>query len=110
MARVTVMTYFFERRRKMAQIRKRKNSYQFIVYCGEDMNGKKIEKTMTYHPDPTLTPKQQEKAVLKASLEFEEKVKKGLCMDGDKVTFSEFYKKFKEILCYCPNYFLIKPI
>ena len=72
----------------MAQIRKRKNSYQFIVCNGEDSNGKRIEHTMTYHPDPTLTPKQQEKAIQKAAMDFEEKVKKGTCLDGDKITFS----------------------
>lgn len=80
----------------MAQIRKRKNSYQFIVCNGEDSNGKRIEHTMTYHPDPSLTPKQQEKAVKKAAMDFEEKVKKGTCLDGDKITFSEFYEKWYE--------------
>lgn len=78
----------------MAQIRKRKNSYQIIVCNGEDVNGKRIEKTMTYHPDPKLTPKQLEKTLLKISMEFEEKVKTGNLFDGDKMTFSEFYKKW----------------
>lgn len=52
----------------MAQIRKRKNSYQIIVCMGEDSNGKRIEKTMTYHPDTSLTPKQQEKALQRAKM------------------------------------------
>lgn len=78
----------------MAQIRKRKNSYQIIVCDGEDVNGKRIERTMTYHPDPSLTPKQQEKALQKAAMDFEEKVKRGICLDGDKITFAQFYQKW----------------
>lgn len=80
----------------MAQIRKRKNSYQIIVVNGEDVNGKRIEKTMTYHPDPKLTPKQLEKALQKVAMEFEDKVKNGNCLDGDKLTLSDFYDKWKQ--------------
>ena len=78
----------------MASIRKRKNSYQITVSNGVDTNGKRIERTMTYHPDPSLTPKQQEKALNKAVMEFEEKVKNENCFDGDRMTFSEFYEKW----------------
>lgn len=78
----------------MAQIRKRKNSYQIIVCDGENVNGKRIERTMTYHPDPSLTPKQQEKALQRAAMEFEEKVRRGTCLDGDKITFAQFYEKW----------------
>lgn len=78
----------------MASIRKRKNSYQITVSNGVDANGKRIERTMTYHPDPSLTPKQQEKALNKAVMEFEEKVKNENCFDGDRMTFSQFYEKW----------------
>lgn len=78
----------------MAQIRKRKNSYQIIVENGTDMDGKRRQETMTFHPDPSLTPKQQQKALQKAAMEFEEKVKSGVCMDGDKTTFAQFYEKW----------------
>ena len=78
----------------MAQIRKRGTSYQFIVADGEDANGKRIERTMTYHPDMNLTPKQREKAMKKALMEFEEKVKRGIAIDGERITFEEFYQKW----------------
>lgn len=78
----------------MAQIRKRGNSYQIIVDNGKDMNGKRKQETMTFRPDPSLTPKQQEKALQKAAMEFEERVKNGVCIDGDKITFAQFYEKW----------------
>ena len=78
----------------MAQIRKRGNSYQITVNNGTDMNGKRVQETMTFHPDPSLTPKQQEKALQKAAMEFEERVKNGSCIDGDKTTFAQFYEKW----------------
>ncbi len=78
----------------MAQIRKRGNSYQIVVDNGKDMNGKRIQETMTFRPDPSLIPKQRDKAANRAAAEFEEKVKNGVCIDGDKITFAQFYEKW----------------
>ena len=47
----------------MASIRERNGSYQITVSTGRDIYGKKLRETITFTPDPTLTPKKREKAV-----------------------------------------------
>lgn len=69
-------------------------SYKITVSNGYDMHGTKIVKTTTYKPDPTLTPKQQEIAVNKYAMEFEDKVKNGYSFDGDKMSFEAFAEKW----------------
>lgn len=69
---------------------KRGISYKITVSNGYDKQGKKIVKTTTYKPDGSLTPKQQEKAVIKYAMDFEDKVKKGTSFDGEKISFEEF--------------------
>lgn len=78
----------------MATVKNRKGSYLIRVSDGFDSNGKRIEYSTTYRPDPSLTPKQKEKAVEKAVYEFEQKVKNGTYTDGEKMTFNDFYKKW----------------
>ena len=88
----------------MASIKKIENkkgvSYKIIVSNGYDMQGKKIVKTTTYNPDPSMTVKQQEKALAKYAMEFEERVKNGDCFDGDKLSFEEYTVKW---LAYMKN-------
>ncbi|MGO5442251.1 tyrosine-type recombinase/integrase [Faecalimonas sp. LCP19S3_D12] len=88
----------------MASIKKIENkkgiSYKIIVSNGYDMQGKKIVKTTTYNPDPSMTAKQQEKALAKYAMEFEERVKNGDCFDGDKLSFEEYTVKW---LAYMKN-------
>lgn len=74
----------------MASIRERNGSYQITVSCGRDITGKKLRETVTFTPDPTLTPKKREKAVEEFARDFEQKVKNGAAMDGRKVTLKEF--------------------
>lgn len=74
----------------MASIRKRKGSFQITVSLGYDIHGKKLLETVTFTPDPSLTPKQQEKAVSAFAYEFEAKIKNGYAMDGRKITLKEF--------------------
>lgn len=69
-------------------------SYKITVSNGYDMHGTKIVKTTTYKPDPALTPKQQEIAVNKYAMEFEDKVKNGYSFDGDKMSFEAFAEKW----------------
>ena len=69
-------------------------SYKIIVSNGYDISGNKIVKTTTFKPDTTLTPKQQEKAVQKFAIEFEDKVKNGYSFDGNKISFEEFADKW----------------
>lgn len=74
----------------MASIRKRKNTYQVTVSNGRDAAGKQIIETATFVPDPQKTEKQNQKALEKFAFEFEEKVKSGKYLDGEKLTFQDF--------------------
>ena len=84
----------------MASIRERKGpegiSYQITVSCGRDIAGRKLRETVTFTPDPTLTPKKREKAVDEFARAFEAKVKSGAAMDGRKVTLKEFSERWVE--------------
>ncbi len=84
----------------MASIRKIEGkkgiSYKIEVSNGYDVNGKKIRETTTFVPDPSMTKKQQEKAAQKFAAEFEEKVKNGNRIEGDKITLTEFTQKWFE--------------
>ena len=74
----------------MAGITKRNGHYRITVSCGYDIYGKKHSETTTFVPDPTLSPKKQEKAAMAFALEFEAKVKNGSAMNGRKITLKEF--------------------
>ena len=79
----------------MASIKKRKNAYQFSVSVGRDMNGKQMFKYKTYFPRAT-TPAAIRKEVELAAAEFEELVKSGKYYDGERITFANFVKQWKE--------------
>jgi len=64
-------------------------SYQIRCYAGYDVNGKQIEKTMTWKPDPTLSKKALEKALQRQIVLFEEKVNKGNIFDSS-TTFAKY--------------------
>ncbi len=72
----------------MASITKRNNSYRIAVSNGRDSFGKQIIETTTFIPDPQKTDKQNQKE--KFAFEFEEKVKSGKYLDGEKLTFQDF--------------------
>jgi len=74
----------------MASITKRNKSYRVAVSNGRDSSGKQIIETATFTPDPTKTDKQNQKALEKFAFEFEEKVKSGKYLDGEKITFKDF--------------------
>ena len=80
----------------MASIRKRNGSYQIIVSCGYDINGKKIIETTTFHPDPSLTPKKQDNAAKAFAQQFESRIQNGYAMDGRKITLKEFCERWIE--------------
>ena len=61
----------------MASIQERNGKYQIKVSNGRDLNGKQIIETATFTPDPNKTKKQNEKALQKFALDFEETVKTG---------------------------------
>lgn len=80
----------------MASIRKRGNSYQITVHVGRDSAGKQMIETTTFTPDPSKTAKQNEKALQKFALDFEEKVKSGKLFAGDKMTYKEYLDIWKK--------------
>ena len=74
----------------MASIRKRGSSYQITVSKGRDIHNKQILETTTWVPDPEKTDRQNEKALQKFALDFEEKVKNGKYLKGEKMTYQEY--------------------
>lgn len=79
----------------MAAIRKRGNSYQIRVYCGTDINGKKIMKTKSFTPDPKMTPTQVEKELNRQATLFEDECRKGLILDNN-ITFADFVELWRK--------------
>lgn len=78
----------------MAYIRKDGSSYRIQVSNGYDVKGKKLRETISFVPDPNMTPKQQEKALEKFAFEFEQKVKNGKYLNGEKITLEEFAERW----------------
>lgn len=78
----------------MASIKKRGNSYRITVSNGRDLSGKQLLETATFVPDPARTEKQNQKALEKFVYEFEEKVKSGKFLDGEKITFQAFAERW----------------
>lgn len=74
----------------MANITKRGNTYRVRVLKGRDSNGKQLFESATFTPDPQKTDKQNQKALEVFVVEFEQKVKNGKYLDGEKITFHEF--------------------
>lgn len=78
----------------MASIRERNGSYQITVSTGRDIYGKKLRETITFTPDPGLTPKKRQKAVEEFARQFEEQVKNGVALDGRKITLKDFTERW----------------
>jgi integrase len=75
----------------MASIRQRgENSWQIIVSCGYDINGKKLIETKTVTRSHGFTDKQWDKELKRIALEFENQVKSGQYLDGSKISFADF--------------------
>ena len=78
----------------MATIKERNGSYQITVSCGYDIQGKHLRETITFTPEPGLTPKKREKAVEDFARKFEEDVKNGIALDGRKITLKAFANRW----------------
>ena len=74
----------------MASIRKRGDSYRVTVSNGRDSTGRQLLETATFRPDPSKTEKQNQKALEIFAFEFEQKVKSGKYLDGEKISFKDF--------------------
>lgn len=72
----------------MASIEKRGNTYRIRVSMGRSKDGKKLVETVTYTPTAT-TPKAMEKEVQKFANDFEERVKSGKYLSGEKLTYMD---------------------
>ena len=81
----------------MANITKRGNSYLIRVSEGYDSAGKKLYKSMTWRPDPKLTPKQIEKELNRVAVQFEERVKSGLESNDPRLTLADFVPQYLAI-------------
>lgn len=76
----------------MASIQKRGKTYRIAVSNGRKPDGTQIIETTTFCPDPNKTEKQNQKALEVFVLEFEQKVKSGKYLDGEKLTFQAFHE------------------
>lgn len=78
----------------MASIVKRKNSYRITVSNGRDTSDRQILETTTWTPDPSKTERQNKKALDRFVIEFEDKIKSGKYLDGEKIAFGDFAEKW----------------
>ena len=78
----------------MATTQKRGDSYRITVSCGYDIHGKQIRHTMTWTPDPKMTPKQVEKELKRQTVLFEERIKNGTVEVNGKIKLKDFCDKF----------------
>ena len=76
----------------MASIRKRGRGYQITVSNGRDIHDKQILETTTWVPDPDKT--ENQKALDAFAIDFERKVKSGMFLQGEKITFLEFSERW----------------
>ena len=74
----------------MATITKRGDSYRIKVSCGYDVEGKQVTQSMTWRPDPGMTPNQIKKELNRQAVLFEEE-----CSHG-KVTANIKFETFAE--------------
>ncbi len=79
----------------MATARKKGRGYEIRVYCGVDINGKRLDKSRTWIPDSGMTTRQIEKELERQKILFEEEVRNGICPD-DRIKFADFSKRWME--------------
>lgn len=79
----------------MASIRKRGHAYQITVSNGRRSDGSQIVETATFTPDPDKTERQNQKALESFVVKFEEQVKSGKYLDGEKITFQSFVETWR---------------
>ncbi|MBE6826956.1 MAG: site-specific integrase [Ruminococcus sp.] len=82
------------RRNKSGEI----TSYTIRVYHGYDSYGKRLKPyTMSYKPEPGMTPKQIEKDLQRTALLFEEKCRNGMISVNHNMKFADFCPMYLEI-------------
>ena len=83
----------------MATITKRGDSYRIKVSCGYDVEGKQVLRTMTWRPDPNMTPKQIKKELNRQVILFEDECSRGKISASIKFeTFAEqWFEDYAEL-------------
>lgn len=81
---------------KRAELKNGRVVYRIVIILGQDKNGKRLVKNLTYSVNQNATAKQQEKEALKYAMEIEDKIKYGHDCDVDKMIFDEFADKWLE--------------
>lgn len=78
----------------MATIRKRNNgTYQIIVSCGYDVNGKQIRRFLSYTPEMGMTERQIKKELDTRAVMFEQQCMSGQVMESN-IKFADFAKEW----------------
>lgn len=71
--------------------------YRIQISLGYDKKtGKRIPKVITFKPNQSATPKQQEKEAQKFAMEWEDKLKNGDSYEGEEMSFEEYAEKWLE--------------
>ena len=70
--------------------------YKITVSQGYDVQGKKMVKCTTFTPEQKQSERQQEKAAQVFAVEFENRVKNGESLEGEKMSFDGFAEKWLE--------------
>ena len=65
------------------------DTYRITISSGFDSAGKRIRHRMSWKPAPGMTPRQIEKAVQRAAMDFERSIEQGYVLD-QKQTFAEY--------------------
>ena len=73
----------------MGTVTKRGKSYRIRIYDGYDINGKQIERTLTYTPPPELSAKAAEKEAYRQMYQMEDRIRYGYSCNG-RIRFCEF--------------------
>ncbi len=68
---------------------KRGVSYRISVSCGMDSLGHQIMRRITWRPEPGMTARQTEKALARATADFEREIEQGYALDN-RQTFAEY--------------------
>lgn len=79
----------------MATARWKGQRYEIRVSCGRDIDGKKIEKSITWKPDPGMTERQIKKELDRRKVLFEQQIKNGVCPDSS-IKFKQLSDRWME--------------
>ena len=79
---------------KKMHVEKRNKSYRITVNCGSDDKGQPIRQRFTFRPSEGLSEREARKAAYKYGYEIEDKIKKGINITYENITFNQFCKLY----------------